>query len=182
MNPAPESGIDIFTVGIPAPDAKAEVLVSTRGPDYGGELSPDGTWLAYHSNESGESQVYVRPFPDVQAGRWQISTTGGTRAAWARDGRELFYLDRDGLLTSVPVQTAVGTFSAGAPVRVSTTRYVAGASILGLDLGAYDVSPDGQRFVMIKDLQDRQGTAPALSHMVIVLNWNQELTERLPSR
>ena len=78
------------------------------------EVSPDGKWLAYHSNISGEFQVYVRPFPNVQDGRSQISTAGGTRAAWSRNGRELFYLDRDGLLTSVAIPAAPGaTFTAG---------------------------------------------------------------------
>ena len=182
VSPIPEAGTDIFTVRIPSPDAKAEVLVSTRGPDYGGELSPDGRWLAYHNSESGEPQVYVRPFPNVNDGRVQISTAGGTRAAWARNGRELFYLDRDGMLTSVPVQAAGTTFSAGAPVQLLKTSYLAGASILGLDLRAFDVSPDGQRFLMIKELAAQQGAARPLSHMILVLNWAEELKARLSAR
>ena len=150
-SPTPEAAIDIFTVPISATDAKAEVLVSTRGRDFGGEVSPNGEWLAYHSDESGEFQVYVRPFPSVQAGRAQISTTGGTRAAWARSGRELFYLDKDGMLTSVSVQAAGTSFSAGVPVKILNTSYYSGSTTLGLDLRAYDVSPDGQRFLMIKE-------------------------------
>jgi serine/threonine-protein kinase len=182
VSPIPEAGTDIFKVRIPSPDAKAELLVSTRGPDYGGEVSPDGRWLAYHSSESGEPQVYVRPFPNVQDGRVQISTVGGTRAAWARNGRELFYLDRDGMLTSVPVQASGATFSAGTPVQLLKSRYVAGSSVLGLDLRAYDVSPDGQRFVMIKELDAEKGAAPPLSHMILVVNWAEELKTRLSTR
>ena len=176
-----EVGVDIFTVALPPADAKATALISTRGFDYGAELSPDGKWLAYHSNESGEFQVYVRPFPDIEAGRVQISTAGGTRAAWARNGRELFYLDKAGLLTSVSAQGAGTSFVAGEPVRLHDRRYVAGASILGLDLRAYDVSPDGQRFVMIKDLETEAKT-PALSQMVVVLSWAEELKARLSAR
>ncbi len=120
--------------------------------DFGAEVSPDGKWLAYHSNISGEFQVYVRPFPNVQDGRSLVSTAGGTRAAWSRNGRELFYLDREGLLTSVAVPAALGaTFTSGPPVKILNRKYYAGASLLGLDLRGYDVAPDGQRFLMIKE-------------------------------
>ncbi len=176
-SPAPEAATDIFTVPISATDAKAEVLVSTRGLAFGGEVSPDGKWLAYHSNESGEFQVYVRPFPSVQADRWQVSTTGGTRAAWARSGRELFYLDKDGMLTSVSVPAAGASFSAGTPVRILNTSYYSGSTTLGLDLRAYDVSPDGQRFVMIKE--NDGGQTSKLASMVVVVNWVEELKARL---
>ena len=65
----------------------------------------------------------MRPFPQVDSGRWQISTTGGTRPAWARNGRELFYLDASNTLTAVPVQTSGSTFSAGKPAKVFDTKY-----------------------------------------------------------
>jgi hypothetical protein len=138
--------------------------------------------LAYHSNDSGENQVYVVPFPDVQAGRrWLISTDGGTRAAWARNGSELFYLDRAGMLTSVAVRT-VGTDPFGEPVRILETAYHNGSSIQGSDLRAYDVHPDGQRFLMIKELEGQQDRRQNLAHMVVVLNWSEELKVRLPAR
>ncbi len=95
--------MDLFTVSLKDRAHAAHPLVPSAGFEFGAEVSPDGKWLAYHSNQSGEFQVYVRPFPNVEDGRWQISTAGGTRAAWSRNGRELFYLDRDGLLTSVAV-------------------------------------------------------------------------------
>ena len=66
----------------------------------------------------------MRPFPQVDSGRWQISTTGGTRPAWARSGRELFYLDASNTLTAVPVQTSGSTFSAGKPAKVFDAKYV----------------------------------------------------------
>ena len=71
----------------------------------------------------GRSEVYVRPFPQVDSGRWQISTAGGTRPAWARSGRELFYLDASNTLTAVPVQTSGSTFSAGKPAKVFDAKY-----------------------------------------------------------
>src|SRR5207237_4740560 len=82
-----------------------------------GELSPDGHWLAYQSDESGQNQIYVRPFPNVDTGRWQISTSGGTKPAWARNGRELFYLDNANAMTAVPVQTTP-PFGAGTPKKL----------------------------------------------------------------
>jgi eukaryotic-like serine/threonine-protein kinase len=180
----PANAMDVFTVAIGEPDRKTQSLVSSIGSDFVPEVSPDGKWLAYHSNESGDFQVYVRPYPNVQEGRWQISTSGGTRAAWSRDGRELFYLDRDGLLTSVAVHPMTSSaFEAGPPVRILNTRYYSGSTILGLDLRAYDVSPDGQRFLMMKDVEaPEQRTAEALASMVVVLHWGEELKARLPAR
>ena len=89
------------------------------------EFSPNGRYLAYQSaaGEPGRSEVYVRPFPQVDSGRWQISTTGGTRPAWARNGREMFYLDASNTLTAVPVQTSGSTFSAGKPAKVFDATY-----------------------------------------------------------
>ncbi|MEQ1909187.1 MAG: hypothetical protein ABMA15_10215 [Vicinamibacterales bacterium] len=88
----------------------------------------------------------MRPFPDVDAGHWTVSTSGGTRPAWARSGTELLYLDGAGAMTSVAIQTAP-TFIAGTPTTLFATRYVTGAG----SARSYDVSPDGQRFLMIKN-------------------------------
>ncbi len=83
---------------------RVQPLVQTSFLERNGEISPDGRWLAYESNDSGQSQVYVRPFPDVNGGHWQISTGGGTRPLWARNGQELFYLVPGGALMSVRVE------------------------------------------------------------------------------
>ncbi|MBI4476266.1 MAG: hypothetical protein HY654_03780, partial [Acidobacteria bacterium] len=126
-------------------------------------------WLAYESNESGQEEIYVRPFPNVADGRWQVSSGGGNVPLWARSGRELFYRDGTSLM-SVPVQTTP-TFAAGTP-RKLFEGYVSG---LGR---TYDVSRDGQRFLMIKDstAADQTMTAPS---MVVVLNWFEELKAKL---
>ena len=152
------------------PSGQTEPLLQTPFTEDNGELSPDGRWLAYQSNASGRFEISVRPFPNVDAGHWTISTGGGTRPLWARSGTELFYLDGAGAMTRVAVQTAP-TFSAGTPTKVFDTRYVTvgpGRS--------YDVSPDGQRFLMIKP-----GTQQAPS-VVVVLNWLEELKTKLPSQ
>ena len=172
---------DIFTVSTNDPGGAQKALLTSGAFEFGPEISPDGKWMAYHSNEneSGEQQVFVRPFPNVQEGRSQVSTTGGTRAAWSRNGRELFYLDKDGYLTAVTVQgTPSGSFSAGAPARILRTKYLLGNTVLGLDLRAYDVSSDDQRFLMIEDDLERNKSQP-LAGMVVVLNWVEELKNRL---
>jgi serine/threonine-protein kinase len=154
---------------------QVQPLVQTPFDDENGEISPDGQWLAYQSNESGQNQVYVRPFPKVDGGRWQISTTGGSRPEWAHSGRGLFYLDATNVLMAVPVRTTP-TFSAGNPAKVFETRY-----LVPNNGRTYDVSPDGQRFVMIKDTaaDDRErGGAPP--NIVVVLNWFEELKQRVP--
>ena len=158
---------------------RTEPLLQTSAAELNGEISADGRWLAYQSNESGQFEVYVRPFPKVDAGRWQVSTAGGTRPAWAHSGRELFYLDRNNLLTVAPVQMTT-TFSAGNPTKILDTRYYAGSTFQGLDLRGYDISPDGQRFLMIKDAPAEPTSTTTAASMVVVLNWFEELKQRLP--
>jgi Tol biopolymer transport system component len=169
---------DIGTVSIGDTPASPKAIITSPERDFGAELSPDGKWLAYHSIESGESQVYVRPYPNVDAGRWQVSNSGGSRATWSRNGRELFYLNRDGMLTSVAIQPAA-EFTPGLPKQILRTAYVLGRTTLGLDVRAYDVSPDGQRFLMLKEIQPAEAAqSPRLG---VILNWAEELKRRLPS-
>ena len=159
----------------PAPPGKlqTEPLIQSAFSDYAGEISPDGRWIAYYSNESGSNEVYVRPFPNVQGGRWQISTGGGTRPAWSRKGGELFYLDTNLSMMSVPVQTT-STFTAGNP-----TKLFEGKWYVGQPGRTYDVSADGQRFLMIKDAAGGNQTAPS-ANINVVLNWTEELRQRVP--
>ena len=169
----PTSRRDISIVALDGHRA-TESLIRTDFDEENGEVSPDGHWLAYQSNESGQSQIYVRPFPKVETGRWQISATGGSRPAWARNGRELFYLDGTNQMMAVPVQTSPA-FSAGNPVRVFETRY-----LVPNNGRTYDVAADG-RFLMVKsnDATDRASRTPP-ANIVVVLNWFEELKQRVP--
>ena len=115
----------------------------------------------------------MRPFPQVDRSRWQVSIGGGTRPAWARSGRELFYLDRSNTLTTVPVQMSGSSFSAGMPAKVFDNKYVEPNPARH-----YDVSPDGQRFLMIKPTADGNPNATPAS-MLVVLNWFEELKQRV---
>ena len=171
------SGSTVSTVerstSLEAGKGRIEPLIHTGFNELNAEISPDGRWLAYQSNESGWLEVYVRPFPKVDSGRWQVSTGGGTRPLWARNGRELFYLDGNNLLTSVPVQTAGSTFSAGNPTKILNTAYW-----VTLSGRTYDASPDGQRFLMIKDAAATQTSTATPASMVVVINWFEELRAR----
>jgi serine/threonine-protein kinase len=151
------------------------VDIGTRFEGGFADFSPNGRYLAYSSRESGRQEIYVRPFPRVDSGRWQVSTAGGTRPVWARSGRELFYLDASNTLTSVLVSTSGPTFSAGKPATVFDTKYVESNPSRH-----YDVSADGQRFLMIKDSAAGNATATPAS-MVVVLNWFEELKQRVPT-
>jgi Tol biopolymer transport system component len=171
--------MDIYTVNLDEAGRRQRPLLSQPAIyEFGPEVSPDGKWLAYHSNESGEFEVYVRPFPNVNDGRWQISSRGGSRAAWSRNGRELFFLDADGYLSSAQIQTSGARFSAGPASSVLRTKYYLGSTSLGLDLRSYDVTNDGRRFLMIKE---PAGATSVLPGMVVTLNWATELRKRLPA-
>ena len=154
-------------------DQRADVARRASDRDAAGEISPDGRWLAYHSNESGRNEVYVRPFPNVDGGRWQISTGGGSRPAWSGNGRELFYFGPNTAMMVVAVQTTP-TFSTGNPSKLFDGPWFAQQGGR-----TYDVSRDGQRFLMIKDatLSTTTGNQPAaLPTITVVLNWNLRTT------
>jgi serine/threonine protein kinase len=148
-----------------------ERLVHTKAIEHSPDVSPDGRYIAYESEPGG---IYVRPFPRVTDGSWHVSTDGGSRPLWARNGRELFYLDPENKLTAVPVQTSGRALVHGSPVRVLDTAY---ARALG-NSRPYDVSPDGQRFLMIKE--DLTAAKPA--GLIVVLNWHEELKRLVPAR
>jgi len=154
---------DIGYIGL-GTGAKEQSLVSTPAEEFTGRLSPDGRWLAYESNESSRSEIYVRPADPAGSGRWQISNTGGREPKWSRDGRTLYYRF-DNILWSVAVEPGPG-FQTGNPKQVLTSIYDPRIET-GL---AYDVHPDG-RFVMIR-LADEQAVANTVR---LIVNWLDEL-------
>ena len=158
-------------------DRRAAPLVATMFNETNAELSRDGRWLAYRSNESGRNEVYVRPFPRVDEGRWQVSTGGGIQPLWAPNSRELFFLDLNGRIVAVPIEAGPG-FRAGNPRVIVEGPFV--TIVPGLNGRMYDVSPDGQRFLVAKgDDSNQQATPP--TQIVVVQNWFEELKRRAPS-
>ena len=158
---------------------KPSPVISTLAAELDGEVSPDGRWLAYESNESGRYEIYVRPLPDVAAGRWQISTTGGTRPAWSPKGDEIFYIDDGGGMTAVSLERARDTIVAARPQQLFATKYQLGFTTLGLDFRGYDVARDGRRFLMIKE---PAASVADVRRFVVVVNWTEEIRSRLMAR
>jgi serine/threonine-protein kinase len=163
------------STGLGAGKPRTEPLVQTKFQETHGALSPDGRWLAYQSDESGQNEVHVRPFPTVNGGHWQVSSAGGVKPVWAPSGRELFYLDPTRALMAVAVH-ATSMFTHGNPTKLFDAPYY--QPVLGR---VYDVSRDGQKFLMIKDAPSGD-PASTLPNLVVVLNWVEELKARLPAK
>jgi tricorn protease-like protein len=144
-------------------------LVVNRFDAYGPAVSPDGRWLAYISPESGQEEIYVRPFPATDEARYPVSTAGGTQPVWANDGRELFYINGEGMLIAAEVVTSNGFAVGRERVLFSLEPY----SIAPFHQ-AYAVTPDDQFFIMLQEAG--AGQRPDL---VVVLNWFEELKERM---
>jgi len=157
-----------------ATNAKRQTQKLVQSPflDDGGVLSPDGRFIAYYSNRSGQNEVFVQPYPKLD-GQWQVSKGGGSRPVWSDDGTELFYMDLTTAIWSVPVRTRPN-FDAG-----NATKLFDGPWFVGQSGQTYDVSHDGRRFLMIKEPTSTQ--AAGLSTTInVVLNWTEELKRRLP--
>jgi len=152
-------------------------LLQTEFDERNGSVSPDGRWLAYESNSSGSVEIYVRPFPNVGGGQWLVSRAGGKTPLWARSGKELFYVAADGALLRVPVEASGRTWNTGTPTKLLEGRYLTEVSA---GVRMYDVSPDGQRFLMIKALgTDASAAPPAL---IVVQHWDEELKRLVPTK
>jgi len=159
------------------PTPRVEPLLETRFDEGNGIVSPDGRWLAYQSNSSGQFEIYVRPFPNVGAGQSQVSNAGGVQPVWGRSGRELFYRTPNGALMAVPIDPRGATWSAGTATKVVEGRYFTGA---GNQNRQYDVSPDAQRFLMIKEGSGSDQTA-ATTGLIVVQHWFEELKRLVPT-
>jgi Tol biopolymer transport system component len=137
------------------------------------QLSPDGRWLAYASRESGQYEINVRPFPDVNSSRWVVSSGGGSSPRWARSGRELFYVSADSVMMVAGVE-------AGAGFRVSGRRDLfkvpAGFYFNDVDF-SFDVTPDDQRFIMQRAVAATE--AAVTPPMVLIENWGEEVKARV---
>ena len=167
-------------------DRRAEPLTQTPHRELNADISPDGRWLVYESDESGQREIYVRPFPEVSGGRWQVSSGGGTRPVFGRNGQELFYLATagtvaaDATMMSVRIQPGP-TWAAGNPTKLFAGRYFyndgAGAAGEGR---TYDVSPDSRRFLMIKAAGAQDGQAGPPPSLVVIQNWGEELKRLVP--
>jgi Tol biopolymer transport system component len=163
------TGSDILAL-LPSGGLKPREIVKTSYGDRHASVSPGGRWLAYTSDESGRSEVFVQSFPGP-GGRMQISTNGGTEPVWARDGRELFYLSGDAMMV-VEVQTAP-RFSIGTPRILFRGEYVVSPNAVA----SYDVTSDGKRFLRVQSMH----LDPPTDQIQIVVNWFEELKRLVPT-
>jgi serine/threonine-protein kinase len=160
-------------------DCKFKSLLKEKHWEAQPQISPDGRWMVYTSDESGQNQIFVRPFPEVNSGRWQISTSGGDGPLWSRDGREIFYRNGD-VVMAVLVKTAP-TFSLKAPKILFRGTYVSNVFRVGnIGFVTWDISPDGKRFLMMKEVGSTASAEAGPRKINIVLNWFEELKQRVP--
>ena len=160
---SPTTRSDIWLLPVEG-DRKPQPFLQTPFSEYGPMFSPDGRWIAYVSDESGQREVYVRPYPGP-GGKVQVSTEGGNQPRWAPNSRELFY--RRGNKMMAVALTTKPSFTAGTPKELFE---IAGGV-------GYDVAPDGRRFLFIKEGEDQ----PAANQLNVVLNWFDELRRRVPT-
>jgi serine/threonine-protein kinase len=161
-------------VGLRMGDSVTIPLAAEPYDEKAAALSPDGRWLAYESTETGRNEIYVRPFPDVNGGKWQVSTQAGINPRWSGSGRDLFYIDGTGRMTAA-------TYAASASFEVRQRTPLFSATELNVSANAnytsWDVAPDGTRFLMIQS--GGGGGEDIANEFVLVQNWLTEVRERL---
>ena len=161
MRSTQETSFDLYAMSLRNP-SEVTTLLKTPAYEGGARLSPDGRWLAYVSNESGQNEIYVRPFPGPDR-RWTVSTQGGTQPVWNPNAKELFYRTGDKMMAVAITTTPEVKLST--PRLLFENKYAFGR---GITIPNYDVTPDGRHFIMVKD----EGGAARLN---VVLNWQVEL-------
>jgi hypothetical protein len=174
LNPTTQTDIWVLRMSDPSAGSgqvrKAQPFLRTAFTEGAARFSPDGHWLAYISDESGRFEVYVQPYPGP-GGKWQISTEGGGEPVWNPNGRELFY--RSGNKMMAAEVTTQPSFAVGKPRVLFMGEY----GLASVPVANYDVSPDGQRFLMVKPSEQ----AASLSQIVVVQNWFEELKQKVPT-
>ena len=156
-------------------DPEVQPLVASDAREVEGTVSPDGGWLAYSSDDTGAAEVYVQRFPDGGE-RQRVSNGGGRKPLWAPDGRTLYYVTQNRVM-----QVAVGTGSSFTS-ETPTELFQVGVRLEGRLRGIQDISPDGQRFLALVPPGGIDTPAPSSAGITVVLNWQQELLDRVPVR
>jgi Tol biopolymer transport system component len=167
MRSTQETSFDVLALSLRDP-TNVRPLVKTKAYESGARISPDGKWLTYVANESSQNDVYLRPYPALDR-RWTVSTEGGTQPVWNPNGKEIFYRNGDKMM--VVDVTTTPEVKLSTPRVLFEQRYAYGA---GITMPNYDVTPDGQRFFMVKD----ETTGGRLN---VILNWFTELNRLAPA-
>ena len=160
-----KTGTDIWVLPLVG-DGKPYPFLQTEFSEAGPRFSPDGRWLAYSSNESGQSEVYVRPFPGPGP-KWQVSTGGGRLPRWRKDGKEIFFMGPENKLTAAEVSAS------GARFEVGNVQQFFQTSLASFGNDSYDVTADGQRFIIISSAEGRETAG-----LNVVVNWDADAKKR----
>ena len=163
-----EGNLDIWTLEV---GGEPTEFLASEFNELAPRLSPHGEWLAYLSNRTGSDQVYVQPFPEGGS-QIPISSGPGSEPMWSRDGRELFYRNGD-QMWAVAIESGPD-LRPGSPRLLFEAPYA--TDIVGLGVPNYDVSPDGQHFLMVRSAAESE-----VSGFTVVLNWFEELKARVPT-
>ena len=166
----PETQGDLWVLNL---DGATDPWLATEFSEITPRFSPDGRWLAYASEETGGYEIYVRPYPEPGA-RALISTDGGVDPVWSRDGRELFY--RNGRAMMVVSIETEPSFSASRPQQLFTGPYLSTDETVGAIKDHYDISPDGEHFLMIE-----MGPTQRDSEIHLILDWSEKLERLIPT-
>jgi Tol biopolymer transport system component len=165
LRTAPGAPGNADILGLKTGDTTLVPLVASPAAELFPAVSPDGRWLAYTSSESGQLEVYVRPFPETSAAKWQVSTAGGSEPAWSNNGRELFYINGKTEMVSAEIP-AGRTFSVGQQrILFSVAQFSRAGPV-----PSFWVSPDSKRFLML-----REGVAGQPGELIVSENWLQQL-------
>jgi Tol biopolymer transport system component len=161
-------------VGLEVGEAETFPVATEPWDEKGVALSPDGRWVAYESTETGRDEIYVRPFPNADSGKWQVSVSGGFNPKWARSGNELFFVNAEGDMVAAQVTTEGSAFRVGE----RRTLFSTGALFVNAqpNYASWDVGLDDQRFLM---LQIGGGVEESTSELIVVQNFFQILEERV---
>ena len=171
----PDTARDLYVLSLDG-DLTPKAFLATPSQERGPSFSPDGEWIAYVSDESGQDEVYVRPYPGP-GGQVIISTGGGKEVIWGPDGSELFYRNGDQLM--VVAVNPGETFSIEAPAPLFVAPYAPDTAGGGAGNPNYDISPDGQQFIFVEP--DVPAGADGGALINVVLNWFEELKRLVPT-
>jgi dipeptidyl aminopeptidase/acylaminoacyl peptidase len=164
---------DIVGMQLGVDTAPRPLVASPTFDESGIAISPDGRWLAYESTETGHSEVFIKPFPNTDGGKWQVSTDGGRAPLWARNGREIFFVNGARDMIAVPITTGAS------PVLGTREKLFHLSDDIYLEnqenYTPFDISPDGMRFIMARRART---TGNQVAPLVVVENWFAELRRR----
>ena len=172
----PTGPIDLYLLSVSG-ERTVRPLLATEFSECCAAISPDGQWIAYQSNETGDFEIYIRPFPEVEGGKWQISIQGGREPRWRGDSKELYYLQQVGTKRSI-IAVSVDT---NPRFRADTPEVLFSGDYQAPSYRNYEVSADGEHFILFK-VAAKTGvdTAPQMTSLVLVENWFGELKRLAP--